>query len=667
MIMVRVFLFFMFFTTLLSAEDSQESYIKELQDDVNRYSKIATETKQNVDYMPYVVSTLNSKELTKLGVVSLREALSLIPGVDLSIGALGLKNPIFRGSNPFTMGQSTLIIDGVVVNDQMYGAYNQYLDMPIDIIQRIEVVRGPGSLLSYVNAYAGSIHVITKANRIDGDKKEKSVFASFGSERYMMSGFVLSYKDNELEINSDFFYQEHDRELPAGSDRFGNSLDAPQWLENYSLGLSATYKDIYLKGRFARDNSGISYGQSFSLSEDASDYLDVENNFLEIGYKFDIYSGIKAKVSLGYFDEHRELKNKVMPDGSSMIIPDGMPITFPNGYYFLYHYSEQSFNERFELKISSIQNHNITAGITLSQNHLKDNIAKHSIDKLHSFNEITKLLDENHPEHITWYIDDLINISEKTSVQLGLKVDDLSDLETQFSPRFAVVHRYDDENIYKFMYTHSYREPSLREEYLEGSHYFNSAPVIQVEKVDAYEASYIHKINLDTNLEFNVFYLQNKNQINAENSTHTFQNSGDNELYGLEAEFKTTLINDDQFYLNYSYVNGSNIENSLADSAKNMAKLYYIHKLDENMNLSSIVKYVGEKKRLDGDLRKNINDYLTADFTALYLYKPYDLTISVSLKNVFDTKYYLPAPDGTYDRDFQQEGRSFVIRMSKIF
>jgi len=665
--MVKIFLLCVSFLTLLLAEDSQESYIKELQEDVSKYSKIATDIKQNVDYMPYVVSTLNSKELTKLGVLSLREALSLIPGVDLSIGATGLKNPIFRGSNPFIMGQSKLIIDGVVVNDQMYGAYNQYLDMPIDIIQRIEVVRGPGSLLSNVNAYAGSIHVITKANRIDGGKKEKSVFGIVGSDRYAMGGFVLSYKENDLELNSDLFYLEHDRKLPAGADRFGNSFDAPQWLDNYAFGLSARYKDLYLKGRFAKNRSGVSYGESFSLSEDSSDYLDVENSFLEIGYKFDIYSGIEAKISVGYFDEHRELKNKVMPDASSMVTSDGIPMRLPYGYYFLFNYAEQTFNERFELKISSIQNHNITAGVTMSQNRLKDNIAKHSIDNLQSFSQITKLLDENHPEHIIWYVDDLINLNEKTSIQLGLKVDDLSDLETQFSPRFALVHRYDDENIYKFMYTHSYREPSLREEYLEGAHYFNSAPVIQVEKVDAYEASYIRKMNLNTNLEFNIFYLRNRDQINAENSTHTFKNSGDNELYGLEAEFKTTLINNNQLYINYSYVEGSNTENSLADSAQNMAKLYYIYKFDEHIDLSSILKYVGEKRRIDGDTRENVDDYLTADFSVVYTYKPYDLMLSASLKNLFDQKYYLPAPNGTYERDFQQEGRSFLIRMSKTF
>ena len=648
--------------TILFSQDMNDDFLKELQGDLDKYSQIATDTKQNVDYMPYIVSVLQNEELTKLGILTLREALSLVPGVDLSIGMAGVKNPIFRGSNPFAMGQSKLIIDGFVVNDQMFGAYNQYLDMPIDIIQRIEVVRGPGSLLSGVNAYAGSIHVITKANRIDGNKKENSIFASFGSDSYLMGGFVGSYKDNDIEMSSDLFYQEHDKSIPAGPDRFGNSLDAPLWLENYSLGLSVSYKDIYIKGRLNKNNSGVSYGQSFSLSEDTSDYLDVQNSFLELGYKFDLYQGVEAKVSVGYFDEFRELQNKVMPDGSTM-----MMTFYPDGYYFVFNYAEQTFNESFELKISTIDNHKITAGVHFEQNRLKENIARHSDDNLISYSKIVDLLSNSSREHISVYIDDLIDISEKTSVQLGIKYDDFSDVENQLSPRFAIVHRYDDENIYKLMYTHSYREPSWREQYLAGAHYFSADPNVKPESVDAYEASYIRKFSTKSDIKFNIFYLQNRDQIHAQNSTHIFTNNGDNELYGLEAELQSNITANDKFYINYSYVDGSNVADALTSSAQNMVKLYYIYNLNNHTNISTIVKYVGDKERIDGDIRENVDEYLTTDFTLSYKYKPYDMTVSASMKNAFDVKYELPSPDATYDTDFQQNGRSFLVRLSKRF
>jgi len=661
----RVLLFISLFS-ILYAEEPGDEFLELLQGDLERYTQIATGIKQNVDYMPYIVSVLHNKELTQLGILSLREALTLVPGVDISIGMAGVQNPIFRGSNPFAMGQSKLIIDGVVVNDQMFGAYNQYLDMPIDIIERIEVVRGPGSLLSNVNAYAGSIHVITKANKDDGTEKEKSVFASFGSEEYMLGGFVASFKEDDFEFSSDLFYQRHDKKLPAGPDRFGNSADAPLWLKNYALGVNTNYKDFYLKGRFAKNESGVSYGQSFSLSDDTSDYLDVLNNSLEVGYGFDMAKGVRGTLSVGYFDEWRELQNKVMPDGSSMMMPPMGMVFLPNGMYFLVNYTEQTFKERFEVKVTAIDDHTITAGIELSQSRIKDNTAKNSMNNMLTFTE-KDLLSNSRREHSSFYVDDLVNIDEKTSLQIGAKFDHYSDVKDQFSPRLAIVHRYDDENIYKLMYTHSYREPSWREQYLAGAHYFSADVNVRPETVDAYEAAYIHKFGMKNDFKFNAFYLNNKDQIHAQDATRIFTNQGDNELYGLESELGLRVAKDDKFYLNYSYVDGSNVSRSLANSAQHMARAYYIYNLTEQISLSPLIKYVGEKGRVDGDDREKVDDYITTDLSVVYTDASNDLSLSLSVKNIFDTTYYLPSPEDTYPNDFEQAGTSFLVRLSKGF
>ncbi len=656
--MLKKILLLVGLATLLFSKEVDENLIAGLQNDLLKYSQIATETKQNVDYMPYVVSVLNNKELTKLGVLNLREALSLVPGVDISITMLGVENPIFRGSNPFAMGQSKLIIDGIVVNSQMFNAYNQYLDMPIDIIERIEVVRGPGSTLNNVNAYAGSIHVITKANNNNKAKKEKSIFASYGSDNYKMGGFVASYENSDFKISGDLFYQEHDKELPAGPDRLGNSSIAPLWLENYALGLNVSYKDLYLKSRFSGNKGGVSYGQSFILSDDSSDNLDIKNNFAELGYNFDIAKHIKAKLSVSYFDESRILQNKVKPDTNE---------TSNDGIYFLADYAEQTYTQNLEIKISSFSNHLVTTGIAFSQSRVKNNSSKKSNDDMQSFFDVGELLLNNKRDHSSFYIDDLINLSEKISVQLGLKIDAHSDVKTQYSPRLAMVYRYDDENIYKIMYTNSFREPSWREQYLAGAPYHKPTANLESESVDAFEAAYIKKFAHNKDFKINIFYLFNKDQINAQNADKTFRNSGDGEIYGFESEFRTSLTDNDQLYLNYSFADGENTSGVMANSAQSMAKLYYIYNINSMFALSSIIKYISDKDRADGDDREKVDAYTTVDFTATYSYKPSNLTISLSVKNIFDEHPVLSSPVDTYPADFKQDGQSFLIRMSKRF
>ncbi len=335
----------------------------------------------------------------------------------------------------------------------------------------------------------------------------------------------------------------------------------------------------------------------------------------------------------------------------------------PNGMYFFVNYTEQTFKERVEFKISTFEDHIITTGVELSQSRVKDNTAKTAMNGYQD----TDLLSTDRREHSSFYGDDLINLDEKISLQIGAKFDHYSDVKDQFSPRIAVVHRYDDENIYKLMYTRSYREPSWREQYLVGNHYFSADPNVRPETVDAYEAAYIHKFGIGNDVKINAFYLNNKDQIHAQDTTRTFTNRGDNELYGFETELKTHFRENDQFYLNYSYVDGSNVSGALANSAQHMARAYYIYNINEQLSLSPLIKYVGEKGRVISDTREDVDDYITADLSAMYTHKQSDTTISLSIKNIFDTTYYLPSPENTYPDDFRQEGINFLVRLEQRF
>lgn len=641
----------------LSCAEETDEILSLLQGDLDEYSEIATKTKQNVDYMPYIISVLEHNELEKLGVSNLREALELVPGLDLSIGMAGVKTPIFRGSNPFAMGQSKLIIDGVVVNDKLFGGYNRYLEIPIDIIERIEVVRGSGSLLKHVNSYAGSIHVITKANKDDGTKTKNNVFAAYGSHGYSLGGAVASFSEDDLTISSDLFYQKHNMNSSnVGPDRFNQVLDASLWLRNYSFALNLEYKDFYIKSRVAKSDNGVSYGQAFSLTNDETDFLDVANNFLETGYSFNISSDIKAKVSLGYFDEQRDLKNKTMPDSMMMA----------NGMYFLVDYNEKTYNEHLQLNIFSFENHNITLGALFEQSYVKNNSAGKSKNNLLNV-KYSQLLSNQKRDTSSFYIDDLINIGEKTSIQLGLKIDNFNDVENQVSPRLAVVYRYDDENIYKLMYSNSYREPSWREQYLVGAAYPNATSDIRHESVESYEAAYIGKFGTQSDIKLNIFYLENKEQINAENPTNTFKNMGNNEIYGFEAEVNTNFGENDKLYLNYSYVDGGNANGTLANTASSIAKAYYIYDINEALSIATLFKYVGNKDRIDSDTRNKLSAYSTTDLTLMYSNIPNDFKLTFSVKNLFDEIYYLPSPSNTYPNDFKQDGQNFLIKLSKEF
>ncbi len=648
------------------AGDSDQ-LLSTLQQDIDKFGKIATDTKQNVDYMPYVVSTLHGENLRTLGVENLREALQLIPGVDLSVGMAGVRNPIFRGSNPFSYGQSKLIIDGMVVNDQIFGGYNQYLDMPARLIHRIEVVRGPGSLLSHVNGYAGSIHVITRANRDDGLAPESEGFAAAGSNGYRMAGAVAGGKAGDFEVSADVFVLKHDLSSDPTTDRFNRTGSADQSLENYNIGFNLRRDGFSFKGRLADNDSGVSYGQSFSLSDDLRDRLKVRNAMFDLGYQTDFAPGMASEFTLGYLDENRTLQNKVLPDGSMLMMPPMPPMMLPNGRYFLVDYFEKTLRGRAELKINRVEGHTLTVGMLAERTTIGENTGRISDNDLASFSTF-RLMNTELRRHESLYADDLWDVNEQLAIQVGLKADRYNDVDSQLSPRLAMVYRHDDENIYKLMYSKSYREPSWREQYLNSSMaFYRPNASLAVESVEAYEGAYIHKFSAARQFKFNLFHLRNGSQIYAPNGSSPYVNNPATQLSGFELEYSTPVGAKGLLSANYSFVEGENVVGSLANSTSHMLKAAYIHKLNEAWSLSGVFAYVGEKGRVPSDPRPEVKDYITLDLAAQYRNHASGTTVGFSIKNALDEHYVLPAPAGTYAADLVQPGRTFVLSIAQEF
>ena len=630
--------------------------------DLQHYSSLATETRQNVDYMPYVISTLNNKDLIDLGVLNLRDAISILPGVDLNIGMAGVKNPIFRGSNPYAFGQSRLIIDGVEVNDQIFGGYSQYLDFPIDIIHRIEVVRGPGSILSHINGFAGSIHVITKANRDDEQKEKNQVFSLIGSDQLISAGLIHSAKFNGADISTDLYYQKHDVHLPVADDRFvmlPNASDTDQGLKNYQVAINYKNKNTSLIARSSNNLSGVSYGQSFSLSDDSSDFLDVKNNSIEFRYKHFVNKDISFETVIGYFDENRELQNKVMPDGAMMLA---------SGRYFVVDYKEKSLHQRFNVDYLVSNSHKLNFGVHAKQSKIIDNNAFISDDNLINLKPLPSgLFSNNKRTNNIIYIEDMIDINEKLTFQIGAKFNQFSDVEDQSTYRLSLVHRYDNENIFKIMYSQAVREPSWREQYLTGSAYFKSNDSLLSESVTAYELAYIHRTDHSNSFKINTYLLKNSDQIDAQNTDNIFNNSVANELYGAEFEYEKTMFKQDKLHINYSYLAGNNVSDALANAAQGIIKIYYLHRTGLKWNYSAVIKYISDKGRVSIDSRDDVSSYSLLNITAAYQENIKSFKLSLSINNVLDEVYDLPSPDGTYQDDFPQAGRTWLFRLSKEF
>ena len=112
------------------------------------------------------VFVITADDIRRSGAASIPEALRMAPGVevariDSNQWAVGV-----RGFNGRYANKLLVLIDGrTVYNPFFSGVYWDMHDVPMEQIERIEVIRGPGATMWGVNAVNGVINVITKVGR----------------------------------------------------------------------------------------------------------------------------------------------------------------------------------------------------------------------------------------------------------------------------------------------------------------------------------------------------------------------------------------------------------------------------------------------------------------------------------------------------------------------
>ena len=136
----------------------------------------ATRTEKSIADAPGSVSVVTAEEMKKRKILSVDEAVNLLPGVfDNRIkGLMGTTSSItFRGMP--SQGRTLIMMDGMPVNDAYSGAA-QYGGIRTEDLSRIEVVRGPSSSLYGGNAMGGVIHMLS----LMPDKREFNLSSGYG-------------------------------------------------------------------------------------------------------------------------------------------------------------------------------------------------------------------------------------------------------------------------------------------------------------------------------------------------------------------------------------------------------------------------------------------------------------------------------------------------------
>lgn len=123
---------------------------------------VVTATRVPIAAVTAATTVLHGESLRRQGITTLGDALQLVPGLAVvQTSSPGTRTSVYaRGGES---GYTRVLVDGVAVNDP--GGEFDYANLTIDDVDRIEVIRGPSSVLYGTDAVSGVIQVFTRQGR----------------------------------------------------------------------------------------------------------------------------------------------------------------------------------------------------------------------------------------------------------------------------------------------------------------------------------------------------------------------------------------------------------------------------------------------------------------------------------------------------------------------
>ncbi len=140
----------------------------------------ASKTVQSLFDVPAAITVITQEEIRRSGAMNVPEALRMVPGVQVAQIDANKWAVSIRGFTGRDTNNLLVLIDGRSIYTPLFsGVIWEEQDLPMEDIDRIEVVRGPGGLLWGSNAVNGVINIITKRAQ---DTKGNLLTASVGNK-----------------------------------------------------------------------------------------------------------------------------------------------------------------------------------------------------------------------------------------------------------------------------------------------------------------------------------------------------------------------------------------------------------------------------------------------------------------------------------------------------
>lgn len=198
---------------------------------------------QRLDQTAAAVFVINADDIQRSGATSIPEALRLAPGVQVAAIGQNKWSVSIRGFNTRFANKLLVLVDGRAIYSPAFsGVFWEYNDIPLDIVERIEVIRGPGGSIWGANAVNGIINIITRsAEETQGGQISVAAGSELNNSTLARYGWALD-EETYLRLNAQVKSADGGHAAAGGegpdtwdSKQAGFRLDATRGEDSFSL------------------------------------------------------------------------------------------------------------------------------------------------------------------------------------------------------------------------------------------------------------------------------------------------------------------------------------------------------------------------------------------------------------------------------------------------
>ena len=500
----------------------------------------ATGSQVPVHLAPSVASVVTADDIKAMGATTLNQVLETVPGLHVSPSGLSAYTSIWsiRGISTGVNPHVLMLVNGIPLTYSYSGARIHAFDIPVEMISRVEVVRGPGSAVHGADAFAGTINVITKdGHEVDGT----SIGLRHGSfdttSSWLQHGGT--YGGWNMVASIETRKTDGDDERVIKQDMLGSGPPslAPEALNtasdevDFHLGFN---KDDQWIARFygnLQNDAGMGTGALQALNEDSS--VDTKQFLVDLLYQSDeLVKNWQLSLRASYLYQKDDPFYDFFPDSYLNML--GQPIVINNNSSLE---AVASYNEWTSHALR------LAAGIKFFDTETEQykNFGPAVTQQFGPLIDITDsdytfMEDQNRS---LWYLSlqDTWSIARGLDLTAGIRYDKYDDFGSTINPRLALVWEARYDLTAKLLYGSAFRAPSFAEQYTQNNPVAKGNPDLDPETIDTYEFALDWQPNPDLRIIPNIFYYRIDDLIDFPGSLPAMaQNVKSQKGYGSEIQ-----------------------------------------------------------------------------------------------------------------------------------